>query len=58
MCNPTYLLLHVVENVISNESGLKIKLKVSTVDIQIMLSELRISISKVFSSDWITGYQD
>ena len=58
MCNPTYLLLHVVENVISNESGLKIKLKVSTVDIQIMRSELRISISKVFSSDWITGYQD
>ena len=36
---------------ISNESGLKIKLKVSTVDIQIKLSGLRISNSKVFSSD-------
>ena len=36
---------------ISNESGLKIKLKVSTVDIQIKLSGLRISNSKVFSSE-------
>ena len=35
----------------SNKSGLKIKLKVSTVDIQIKLSGLRISNSKVFSSD-------
>ena len=33
-------LLNVVGNVISNESGLKIKLKVSTVDIQIKQSAL------------------
>ena len=36
---------------ISNKSRLKRKLKVSTVDIQIKRSELRVSHSKVFSSD-------
>ena len=46
----TLSLLHVVGIVISNNNGLKRKLKVSTVDIQIKRSGLRISNSKVFSS--------
>ena len=46
----------VVGCVISNESGLEIKLKFSTVDIQIKQSGLRISNSKVFSSGDIYIY--
>ena len=59
ICNQTYLYynLHVVGNVISNKSGLKKrKFKVSTVDIQIKRSGLRVSNSKLFSSDYIVRF--
>ena len=45
-------MVYEVGNVLSNKSGLKIKLKVSTVDIQIRLG-LMVSNSKVFSSELI-----
>ena len=46
-------LLHEVGNDKSNKSGSKRKLKVSTVDIQIKRSGLKISNSKDFSSEFI-----
>ena len=51
-------LLHAVGSVKSNKSGLKIKLRVSTVDIQIKWLGLSIPNSKVFSSGYILEIQN